>query len=194
MPAITTDARALWKANNEQTYDTLAHGGWIDDVPRIPGSPPTPEEASALYRQTGRLVPVDECAQMRYYRRLVTDFWRDHPGEKARLAAQSTWLLWDPRVTRTEGRAGAGGLRDSLRTWSIVYFVPLFVLGVAGFWLVRREYTVLAVALLAYGTLAAMVFVGATRYRVPWDFLLAVPAAAGALRLGERAARLDWRR
>ena len=38
----------------------------------------------------------------------------------------------------------------------------------------------LAVALLAYHTLAAMVFAGATRYRVPWDFLLAL-LAAGAL-------------
>ena len=35
--AITTDARALWKANNENTYDVLARGGWIDDVPELPG-------------------------------------------------------------------------------------------------------------------------------------------------------------
>jgi 4-amino-4-deoxy-L-arabinose transferase-like glycosyltransferase len=190
---ITTDSRALWKANNPQTYDILANGGWIDDVPRIPGSPLTPEEAFALHRQTGRLVHVDECAQMRYYRGLVTDFWQDHPGEKARLAVQSTRLLWDPRVTRTEDRAGAGGLRDSLRTWSVLYFLPLFALGLGGLWLVRREYVVLALALLAYGTLAAMVFVGATRYRVPWDFLLAVPASAALLWLWQRARGLDWR-
>ena len=107
---------------------------------------------------------------------------------------QATRLLWDPRVTRTEDRAGAGGLRDTLRTWSVLYFVPLFLLGVGGLWLVRRELVVLALALLAYGTLAAMVFVGATRYRVPWDFLLAVPAAAALLWLGQRASRLDWRR
>jgi hypothetical protein len=185
-PTLTTDSRALWKANNEQTYDILARGGWIDDVPRIPGSPYTPEEAAALYAQNGRVVHVDECAQMRYYRGLVTDFWREHPGEKARLAVQSTGLLWDPRVTRTEDRAGAGGFRDRLRTWSALYFLPLFVLGVAGLFVVRRDLAVLIVALLAYGTLAAMVFVGSTRYRVPWDFLLAVPAAALVMRLWER--------
>src|SRR5438128_2712309 len=28
--ALTTDGRALWKANNVNTYSTLAHGGWID--------------------------------------------------------------------------------------------------------------------------------------------------------------------
>jgi 4-amino-4-deoxy-L-arabinose transferase-like glycosyltransferase len=183
---LTTDSRALWKANNEQTYDILARGGWIDDVPRIPGSPHTPEEAAALYTQRGVKEHVDECAQMRDYRELVWDFWREHPGEKARLAVQATGMLWDPRVTRTEDRAGAGGLRDSLRTWSALYFVPLFLLGAAGLLLVRRDLAVLVVALLAYGTLASMVFAGSTRYRVPWDFLLAVPAAAVALRVWER--------
>ena len=32
--AVTTDARALWKANNVNTYETLKHGGWIDHVPQ----------------------------------------------------------------------------------------------------------------------------------------------------------------
>jgi hypothetical protein len=41
----------------------------------------------------------------------------------------------------------------------------------------------------AYNTLAAMVFAGETRYRVPWDFLLAVPAAAALLALYDRARR-----
>ena len=33
--AITTDTRALWKANNAATYDVLARGQWIDDVPEL---------------------------------------------------------------------------------------------------------------------------------------------------------------
>jgi hypothetical protein len=36
----------------------------------------------------------------------------------------------------------------------------------------------LALAVLAYQTLAAVVFVGATRYRIPTDFLIALLAAA----------------
>jgi 4-amino-4-deoxy-L-arabinose transferase-like glycosyltransferase len=180
---LTTDSRALWKANNQQAYEILDRGGWIDDVPRIPGSPYTPEEAGALYLQTGRVVHADECEQMRYYRGLVTDFWREHPGEKARLALQSTRLLWDPRV---RGREGSGGARESLRTWSALYFAPLFLVGAIGLALVRRDLAVLALALLAYGTLAAMVFVGTTRYRVSWDFLLAVPAGAVLARGWER--------
>ena len=30
---ITTDGRALWKANNVNTYTTLSHGLWLDQVP-----------------------------------------------------------------------------------------------------------------------------------------------------------------
>jgi 4-amino-4-deoxy-L-arabinose transferase-like glycosyltransferase len=177
-PAITTDARALWKANNEQTYEILANGGWIDDVPRIPRSAYNPEETAELYRQTGRVVSVDECRQMRFYRGLVLDFWREQPEEKARLAAQASGMLWDPRVTRTEGRSGAGGLRDAARRWSALYFLPLYALALMGAFRLRRDVAVLAVALLAYVTVAAMVFAGATRYRVSWDFLLALGAAA----------------
>ena len=177
-PALTTDARALWKANNERTYEILARGGWIDDVPRIPRSAYNPEETAALYRQTGRVVHVDECRQMRFYRGLVFDFWREQPGEKGRLAVQAAGMLWDPRVTRTEGRAGAGGFRDAVRSWSALYFVPLFALAMLGAFRLRRDVALLAVALLAYVTIAALLFAGATRYRVSWDFLLALSAAA----------------
>ena len=49
--AITTDARALWKANNVETDQVLESGRWIDAVPRFPGDPPTPEDAAS---STGR--------------------------------------------------------------------------------------------------------------------------------------------
>jgi hypothetical protein len=183
--AITTDARALWKANNLETYDTLARGGWIDDVPNPPGAPPSPEDAAAAGRT------VDECAQMDAYRDLTTEFWREHPGEKARLAAQATGMLWDPRGTRTEGGPGAGGFRETAREWLLpLYAVPLFALAAWGLLRVPRPVAVLAVALLAYVTLTAMVFAGATRYRAPWDPVLAVLAGAAIARLlRDRAAR-----
>ena len=181
--AITTDARALWKANNEQTDEVLASGRWIDEVEGPPGAPPTPEDAAATYRDQGRVVAVDECAQMRYYRGLASDFWREHPGEKAELAARGAVMLWDPRTTQTEGRPGAGTWLDTAREWvAPAYVVPLFVLALLGLRRLPRPFLVLTAALLAYGTIAAMLFVGATRYRAPWDFLLAVPAAA----------TLDW--
>lgn len=184
---LTTDARALWKANNPKTYGVLAHGGWIDDVPRIPGSPYTPEEAQTLYYRDHKLVHVDECAQMRYYRHLTFTFIGDHPGEKAKLAGQAVRMLWDPRAIKTEGRANTGGFVDRARTWvQPVYEIPLYLLAAIGLFVLPRRLAVLIVALLAYQTLAAVGFAGDTRYRVPWDFTLALAAAASLLRLRAR--------
>lgn len=187
--SLGTDTRALWKANNPATYGVLARGAWIDDVPRLPGSPWTPEEAATLYYRDGKRVHVDECGQMRTYRRLVFDFWRDHPGEKARLAGQAVRMLWDPRTIRTEGRQAAGGFVDSARAWvQPLYEIPLYALALAGLFLVPRRFAWLALGLLAYQTLAAVGFAGATRYRVPWDFLLALAASIAFPYLSRRLA------
>jgi hypothetical protein len=55
--------------------------------------------------------------------------------------------------------------------------IPLYLLAVGGLFLVPRFLAALTVLLLGYQTLVAMLFVGETRYRVPWDFLLALLAA-----------------
>jgi 4-amino-4-deoxy-L-arabinose transferase-like glycosyltransferase len=183
---LTTDSRALWKANNPNTYRVLAHGGWIDDVPNLPGAPPWPELAADLTK-AGTPTTVDECAQMRLYRHEVLDFWREHPGEKARLAGQAARMLWDPRSIRTEGRAEAGGFVDDARTWvQPVYTIPLYLLAAIGLCIMPRRIAVLFLSLLAYNTLAALVFAGATRYRVPWDFVLALAAGAAVVWLIDR--------
>ena len=188
--AITTDARALWKANNENTLETLRAGGWIDDVPNIPGAPPSPQDAGDLYEETGRIVRVDECEQMRFYRSEALEFMTEEPVEKAKLAAYGAKLLWQPSVPRTEGRPGGGTLLDTGRDFvEPLFMVPFFALALFGLTRMPRRYVVLAVALLAYQTLAAMLFVGQTRYRVPWDFLLAVPAAVALLALVARVRR-----
>ncbi|PWU18848.1 MAG: hypothetical protein C5B48_14330 [Candidatus Rokuibacteriota bacterium] len=191
---LTTDTRALWKANNVHTYSTLAHGGWIDDVPRLPGSPYTPEEAQTLYLRNGKRVHVDECAQMRTYRHLVFQFWRDHPREKVKLAGQAARMLWDPRALKTEGREGRGGALDTARTWvQPLYEIALYVLAAIGLFVLPRRVSVLIVSLLAYQTLVAMAFAGTTRYRVPWDFTLALAAGAAIVWLRERT-RVPHRR
>ena len=189
--AVTTDARALWKANNVNTYDTLTHGGWIDAVPRYPGSPPTPEDAYNRYLATGVYTPVDECAQMHFFQHKTHAFWLHHPGEKAKLALLSAQMLWQPSVVETGGRPGEGTWLDTLRTSSEpLFMIPLYCLAVAGLFLVPRAFAVLCVLLLAYQTAVAMIFVGVTRYRVPWDFLLALLAATALAALARRLAEI----
>ena len=57
--AITTDGRAMWKANNPRTYGLLSSGQWIDNVGQHPPRPPppgylTPDEAHGIYEQYAR--------------------------------------------------------------------------------------------------------------------------------------------
>ena len=191
---LTTDARALWKANNENTYATLASGQWIDQVPEPPNRPRyaiyTTEAAGDVWRQTGRRLHVDECRQMRYYRHLVVEFWREHPGEKAKLARQAVAMQWDPRATETSQRPGEGTHLDALRRWvQGGWMSVLYALALGGVFLVGRRLAWLFLLLLAYQTLAAAVFAGTTRYRVVWDFLIALLAAAALAWVAERPRR-----
>jgi hypothetical protein len=119
---------------------------------------------------------VDECAQMRLYRDEVLDFWREEPGEKARLAFQATRMLWSP-VPHESDESGSGAAKLARQTVEPAFIVALYVLALIGFFVAPAHFSALAALMLGYNTLAAMVFAGTTRYRVPWDFLLAVLAA-----------------
>ena len=193
--AITTDARALWKANNLNTYRILSHGGWIDQVPDIPQRRHlhvadrwrTPEEARGIWISPNghhRIVNVPECYQQGHYEHLVFQFWEHHPAEKAKLAAQATWMLWSPQVGITG--AQESGV-DSVRKWvEPLYMVPLYLLAIAGLFFVPLSFRVLAIVFALYETAAAWMFAGTTRYRVPWDFVLALLAAAAIDRIWKR--------
>ena len=190
--AVTTDAKALWKANNANTYRTLTRGGWIDDVPNYPGAPPTPEQAFGYYNAYGTYPKVNECAQMDFYSHKVHAFWLHHFGDKVKLALLAGQMEWQPSVVETSGRPEKGGFVDSLRTSAEpLWVIPLYVLGLLGLFLVPRAFAALVVLLLAYQTAVAMIFVGVTRYRVPWDFLLCVLASATVLEAVRRVR--EWR-
>jgi 4-amino-4-deoxy-L-arabinose transferase-like glycosyltransferase len=190
--ALTTDGRAVWKANNPQTYGLLTHGHWIDDVqrpgPRLKGDYRTPEEAWG-YSEKGRpdvayKVYPNECRQMRFYQHLAVEYVQHHPGDKAKLAALSAQLLWQPSAFETSGRPGAGTRLDiGRRVFEPAYMIVLYVLTAIGVFVAPRAFVALALLLLAYQTVCAAFFVGATRYRVATDFLLTLLAAAALTRL-----------
>lgn len=194
--AITTDARALWKANDIWTYPILAHGGWIDNVadqhdiaPRqvhpIPFKWYTAEEAGDYYAAHGVKIKIDECMQMTHYEHLVEQFWEHHPGAKAKLMVQATRMLWTPVVAADN--SSASGVGKAIV--EPIFVVPLYLLALIGLFVVPPAFRVLALAFAGYETLAAWVFAGTTRYRVPWDFVLALLAAAAISAIGRSIAR-----
>ena len=184
--ALTDDGRALWKANNAETYTTLAHGGWIDNVPDIPGRPPDPQEAYYDYSVHGvndyKTRGLDECAQESSYVHLAVHWAVHHPGAKLKLMAQATEMLWSPSVTADGSGSSNGGLGKVKQIVEPAYVVALYLLAFAGLFFVERAFAVLALTFLGYETLGAWVFAGTTRYRVPWDFVLALLASAALAR------------
>ena len=187
--ALTTDGRAFWKANNSQTYPLLSSGQWIDDVSKSSPRPPepghlTPDEAHGIYSRTqGRTVlHPDECLQMTFYTNLADNYLEDHPGAKVKLAALSEQLLWQPSVTET----GAGSSGAAKQIVEPAYMWPLYALAAVGLFFVPRVFLALALVLFAYQSFWAALFVGATRYRIAFDFLLALLAATALARLWAR--------
>jgi Dolichyl-phosphate-mannose-protein mannosyltransferase len=181
---ITTDARALWKANNVNTYATLRSGQWIDHVPQPKSFPPTPQDVYERWLVTGKVIPYDECAQMQMFQSKVIHFWIDHPGEKAKLVPLSAEWEFQPSVVDVTDRPGQGTWLDTMRfVAEPAYMIVLYSLGAIGLFLVPRRFAFLTVLLLVYNALTAMLFVGETRYRVPWDFLIALCASTALLRL-----------
>jgi 4-amino-4-deoxy-L-arabinose transferase-like glycosyltransferase len=188
---LTTDGRALWKANNPQTYSLLSSGQWIDNVSRNSPRPPgaghyTPEEARGYYDATHgkRIIHPDECLEMSFYEHLAWKWVEHHPSAKLKLAALSEQLLWQPDVIETGGTTTGGAAR---RLVEPVYMGALYALAAVGLFLVPRAFLALALLLLAYQSLFAAIFVGATRYRVAWDFLVVLLAAAALDRAARRA-------
>ena len=187
---LTTDSRGLWEANNERTLDVLRSGLWIDNVPLPPSFPPSAQDAGREYRRHGRIVPVRECRQATFYRNEVLTFWREHPAEKVRLAGQATLMLWSPQVSPSDtGEAATSNLNRVRASIEPLYSTPLFLLALLGLAFVPRRFAVLAVTLLGYQWAVAAIFVGATRYRVPWDFIPALLATAALVEIARRLQR-----
>jgi hypothetical protein len=95
-------------------------------------------------------------------------------------------MLWSPKQTRTQG--GPEATAGTFRQWvEALWAVPVYLLALIGLFVAPRRFVALAVTFLAYETFAAWVFAGATRYRVSFDFVLALLAGAAIERLWSRA-------
>ena len=181
------------RRTTRSTYGLLSSGQWIDNVAPHPPRPPSPASSRRRRRTASRLHATAEAlASRRVPRDALLPAPRvavcaTIPGDKAKLAALSAKLLWQPNVFETSGRRGAGTSSTSAAGGRARVHV--------GALRARRRRPLLRAARVRRARAAAArvpellrraLFVGATRYRVAWDFLLALLAAAGVRRLARR--------
>ena len=87
-------------------------------------------------------------------------------------------MLWSPFLSVEADDPGQQGLSDLMqRTVEPAFTLILYALALWGAFLAPRRFVALAALMLGFNTVMAMVFAGTTRYRAPWDFLLALLAA-----------------
>jgi hypothetical protein len=162
--AITTDSRALWKANNENTRGVLDRGGWIDDVPALPGAPPWPEYAADL-TLAGKPTTIDECADAALPRRGRRFLARAARREGASRRCRRPGCSGSPvRASRTRAERNGAPAR---RTIEPAFMVGLYALAVVGVFVAPPTSSASPRSCLAYNTLAAMVFAGTARIGRP---------------------------
>ena len=94
-------------------------------------------------------------------------------------------MLWSP-VPRESDESGSGTARLARKTIEPAFVIALYTLAVVGLFVAPLHFVGLALLMVGYNTVAAMVFAGTARYRAPWDFLLAILAAFALSRAWER--------
>lgn len=189
--AMTTDGRSFWKANNPQTYHLLLSHQWIDNVAPDSPRPPepghlTPEEAQQVLVNKHVKLHPDECLEMSFYEHLAAQYLEHHPGAKLKLAGLSEQLFWQPNVIETSGGSSSSGFFK--QDVEPAYMIALYALAFAGLFVAPRVFVWLALAFFAYESFWAGLFVGATRYRIAFDFLLALLATCALARARRRPA------
>ena len=116
---LTPDGKAFYFV--KRTPSTLQSSVIVICVSRLDGDRwRTPEEARGIWISPNghhRIIAVPECDQQSHYEHLVFQFWKHHPAEKAKLAAQATWMMWNPQVGITGAQeSGVDSVQSPPRT------------------------------------------------------------------------------
>ena len=196
--ALTTDGRAMWKANNARTYGLPAVGAMDRrrrPEPAAPAGAGPPHTGGGEFHlaaherreePSARRVPADELLHRSRAPVLAAPSRRQ--GE-ARGALREAALAADtssrrPAAAAPDRSSTSGAGSSSPRTCGRSTRSRR-----SGSSSPRARSSSSRCSLLAYQTAAALAFVGATRYRIAWDFLLALLAAAALERAVATGAR-----
>ena len=185
VPSTTDNGIAFYKNNNPFILDLVRQNKGPDHV--------MPYIADTLIEPSSG---VGEAEIESIYFQRGLDWIRENPGEKLALMALLAANYWDPTAIRPRADTFFEGSQTVLSLKSLLYslsYGPVFVLGVTGLVLAlpRDRSSWLVLSLFAFNTLLYSATYATTRYRIPFDGILAAYAAGTVLavlaRFGGRA-------
>lgn len=196
---LTTDAgRVFYKAYNDYALGMMFAGIWVDATPEPVGGGPQSPMGGIRKIGCGFMQGVSEVDSSRFYGDIAKRWVAAHPGETLGLMALKFTYLWRPWLFPPKGVVGGNGstiLSAEFMNWGYALSYGFLLLFSAFEWAAssrdeRKRAWLFVLAAIAF-TLTYTITVAGTKYRIPFDSIMAVMAAAGAWRFG--AACLAWK-
>ncbi len=191
VPLTTDGGRVFHKDYNPLAMRMLLNDLWIDATPEPADGIPTPMDGvrkSGCAFMQGRSEPEAD----RFWYAKARGWMRAHAPELPGLFGMKFLLLWHPWMYPPKGAVGGNGaviLSDSFMNWgyalSYGFLLTLSLLEVALESREERKRTVLFIALALAFTLTYVITTPGTKYRVPFDSIMAVMAASAFWRLSD---------
>ena len=129
----------------------------------------------AFFDDDNLMAKMPEWDVDQHYKHAAWQFARQNPGRAIELTFLKLWRYWKPWPSAEQ----FGGIGPALLVAG--FFIPVSVLAIRGWWIVRSRLWVWLLTLgpIIYFAAIHSVFVGSLRYRLPAEYPLCVLAAIG---------------
>lgn len=184
VPLTTDGGRVFFKVYNPLAMSMMLQDLWVDATPEPPDAIPTPFVGIG---KTGCdfMQGYTEPQADRFWYRKAHDWITAHPSEMPGLLGMKFMLLWRPWMYPAKGAIGGNGaiiLSAAFMNWgyalSFGFLLVFAILGVLFEGKSERRRAVLFFLLALAFTVTYVVTAPGTKYRVPFDSILALIAAS----------------
>lgn len=184
VPLTTDSGRVFFKGYHPETMYMMLHDLWVDRAPEPADGVPTPMGG---VRKTGCdfMEGVTEVESDRFWRAKANAWISENPEKIPGLMAMKFTILWRPWMHPEKGAEGGNGatiLSHAFMNWgyalSYGFVLVLAVLEWVFATKEERKRTWLFVLLAIAFSLTYTITVAGTKYRIPFDSVMAVMAGA----------------
>ncbi len=184
VPLTTDSGRVFFKGYHPETMYMMLNDLWVDRASEPADGVPTPM-GGIRKAGCGFMNGVTEVESDRFWRAKADVWIRENPEKLPGLAAMKFIMLWRPWMHPAKGAEGGNGatiLSHDFMNWGYALSYGFVLVFAALEWILatkeERKRTWLFVLLAIAFSLTYMITVAGTKYRIPFDSVMAVMAAA----------------